>query len=87
MFHDTKERRCVREALMFRDVREGLCATWLWAFLEGMGAHVRAGGLKAESVRKSLLVAMAGCWKAGSFWLGFIVSTVELIDYVIQCCF
>ena len=71
MFHDTIESLCAREVSMFRGVGKSLCATWLCAFPEGMGAHVRAERLKAEKVRKSLLVTMAGCWKAGSFWLGF----------------
>ena len=59
------------KASMFHDVRESLCATWLCAFLEDTGAHIRVEGLKAERVRQSLLVAMVVCWKAGGFWLGF----------------
>jgi uncharacterized protein YcbX len=54
------------KASMFHDMRESLCVTWLCAFLEEMGTHLRVGGLKAERVRQSLLVAMAVCWQGGS---------------------
>jgi hypothetical protein len=64
------------EASIFHDMRESLCVTWLCAFLEYTGAHIRVEGLKAERVRNSLLVTMAGCWKPGSFWWG--LSTAEV---------
>ena len=50
---------------MFRDVRESLCVTLLCASLEGIGAHVPAERLKAERVRKSLLVTMTGRQRVG----------------------
>ena len=48
---------------MFGDVRENLCVTWLCTSLKGMGAHVPVERLKAERVRKSLLVTMTGSWR------------------------
>lgn len=71
MFHDMRESLCIRKVSMLGDVREGLCITWLCAFLEGMGSHLRMERLKAERVRQSLLVTMAVCWNAGSLRLGF----------------
>jgi len=47
------------KASMFHDMRESLWVTWLCAFLEDTGVHIRVEGLKAERVRQSLLVAMA----------------------------
>jgi uncharacterized protein YcbX len=47
------------KASMFHDMRENLWVTWLCAFLEDTGAHLRIEGLKAERVRHSQLVAMA----------------------------
>ena len=55
------------KASMFHDMRENLCVTWLCAFLQGMGAHLRVELLKAERVRQILLLTMVECWKAGSF--------------------
>jgi hypothetical protein len=50
------------KASMFHDRRESVCATWLCAFLEGMGTHVQEERLKAERVHKSLLATKAcGC--------------------------
>ena len=60
MFHDMRESLCVRKVSTCRDVGESLCVTWLCASREGMGAHVPAERLKAERVRKSLLVTMTG---------------------------
>lgn len=81
MFHDTRESLCVREVSMFRDVGESVCAVWLCAFLEGMGAHVRVERLKAERVRKSLLATMAGYWKVGGFCLDDLVDDDKLVVY------
>jgi len=85
IFHDTRE--SLPDVSMFRDVGEGLCASWLSGFLEGMGAHVRVERLKAERVRKSLLVTMARCWgfKYGGDSNGCVSRGYpSLIDYVIQ---
>ena len=60
MFHDVRESLCVQGVSMFRfrDMRESPCVTWLCAFLQGMGAHLRVEWLKAKRVRQSLLVAI-----------------------------
>ena len=65
MFHDMRESFCVRKVSMFRfrDARDNPCVTWLCAFLQGMGAHLRVEWLNAERVRQSLLVTIfnGGC--------------------------
>lgn len=42
-----------------------------------MGAHIQVEGLKAERLRRSLLVAMAVRWKEASGW-GLSLSTAEV---------
>ena len=72
----TRETDCGEKVSMIRNVRENLCLIWFCTLRKGMGSHLRVDWLKAERVRRSLLVTMAVCWKEGSFWKGFRTAEV-----------